>query len=37
MRFTFEDAFHELLEMELRGMVGDEDSTLQMLMLYWGA
>ena len=37
MRFIFEDAFHELVAMEQLGLIGDEDSTLQMLMLYWGA
>jgi hypothetical protein len=36
MSFILEDAFHELLCMEMSGLIGDEDASLQMLMVYFG-
>ncbi len=37
MRFNFCEAFHELQRMEALGQVDDEDASLQMMILYWGA
>lgn len=37
MSFTVGQAFYELLEMEKDGILNDEDASLQMMLIYWGA